>query len=151
MPQGIGFHVVVSIAIFVPYLIGHALLASMFWGARFQPTMPEDMGWAVLQHVFLIALPEEVFFRGYLQTQIDRASTRRWRVLGAEVGVGWVASSVLFGACHIFNGGPARLVTAFPGLWYGWLRARTGNVWVPALYHAASNLLMKFMVASLQP
>jgi len=148
-PAGVAFHLIVCLAVFVPYMVGHYALAHLFWGARFEPTLPDGLPYLVFEQFVLIALPEEVFFRGYLQTQLDRASDRRWRLLGAEVGIGLPLAALLFGVCHILHGGPARLVTAFPGLLYGWLRARTDNVWVPALYHAASNVLMKFMIASL--
>lgn len=144
-----GFHLAMVGGIFVPYAVGHVLLAQWVLGASFVPRLPDNLGREVVEQILLIALPEEMFFRGYLQTQFDRASHRRWRVFGVEVGLGLPAAALLFGACHIVNGGPARLVTFFPGLWYGWLRARTGNVWVPALYHAASNLLMTTVLTSL--
>jgi membrane protease YdiL (CAAX protease family) len=41
------------------------------------------------------------------------------------------------------------MIVFFPGLLYGWLRARTDTIIVPTLYHAASNILMKVMIASL--
>lgn len=148
-PGSVGFHVAMVVGVFFPYMLGHYAFAHIVLGAEFAPRIPDGLAIAAFEHVFLVALPEEVFFRGYLQTQLDRASGRRWRILGAEFGIGLPLAAVLFGICHIVNGGPARLITAFPGVWYGWLRARTGNVWVPAAYHAASNLLMKFMLASL--
>lgn len=145
----LGFHLMMLGGVFVPYALGHVVLAQCLTGASFELRLPADFGVQILEQIWLIALPEEVFFRGYLQSQFDRASRRRWRVLGVEVGLGLPAAALLFAACHIVNGGPARLVTFFPGLWYGWLRARTGNVWVPALYHAASNLLMTTVLTSL--
>ena len=44
---------------------------------------------------------------------------------------------------------PWRLATFFPGLLFGWLRARTGNVVAPAVAHALSNLLLVVLDASL--
>ncbi len=145
----LALHLAMVGGVFVPYAVGHVLLAQWWLGASFVPTLPEGLAVMALEQFWLIALPEEVFFRGYLQSQLDKASDRRWRVLGVEVGIGLPLAALLFGACHVFNGGPARLVTFFPGLWYGWLRARTGNVWVPALYHAVSNLLMSTVLRSL--
>lgn len=148
-PAGGAFHAAMVVGIFVPYAVGHWLLARLAWEATFVPRLPDDFAVAAFEHLFLIALPEEVFFRGYLQTQLDRVSERRWRLLGVEFGPGLPLAALLFGLCHIASGGPARLVTAFPGIWYGWLRARTGSVVVPTVYHAASNLLMMCMTASL--
>lgn len=147
-PGRLSFHLCVALAVFVPYAIGHVLLAQWTTGASFEPAWPEDFADEVFVQLLLIGLPEEVFFRGYLQAQFDRASERRWNLLGARVGIGLPLAAASFAVCHIFSGGPARLVTFFPGLLYGWLRARTGNVWVPALYHAASNVLMKIVLAS---
>ena len=36
---------------------------------------------------------------------------------------------------------PARLLTFFPALWFGWLRRVTGSIVPAILAHAASNLL----------
>ncbi len=115
-PGSVGFHVVMCVGVFLPYMLGHYAFAHFVLGAEFEPRVPDDMAIAAFEHVFLVALPEEVFFRGYLQTQLDRTSGRRWRVLGAEVGIGLPLAAVLFGLCHIVNGGPARLITAFPGV-----------------------------------
>jgi len=60
-----------------------------------------------------------------------------------------VVAAALFAACHVIYGGPVRLIVFFPGLLYGWLRARTGTILVPTFYHAGSNLLMQVMLASL--
>lgn len=143
------FHALVATAVFVPYAVGHVLWAQWWLGASFAPRWPDDFAHEVFVQVLLIGLPEEVFFRGYLQGQLDRMSDRRWSVLGARVGIGWPLAAALFALCHLFSGGPTRLITFFPGLLYGWLRARTGNVWIPGLYHAASNVLMKLVLASL--
>lgn len=148
-PGGILFHVSVVLAVFVPYAIGHIWLVTSTTGASFSPRLPDELLAEVFVQIVLIGLPEEVFFRGYLQAQLDRVSDRRWTILGARVGPGLPLAAALFALCHTLSGDPARLVTFFPGLFYGWLRARTGNVWVPGLYHAASNVLMKVVLAGL--
>jgi len=145
------FHLLLAPTIFGAYAVGHVLFAQWVLGETFAPASPPALTAEIVTQVLLIGLPEEVFFRGYLQTQLDRLSQRRWQVLGVSVGVGLPLAAALFALCHVFGGGPARLITFFPGLWYGWLRARTGNVWVPALYHAASNVIMKIVLTSLIP
>lgn len=147
----LSFHLVTAMLVFAPYCVGHWLFASWVSGAQFEARLPQGFGEQVLDQFLVVALSEEVFFRGYLQAQLDQAFGRPWRVLGANVGLGWIVASLLFAACHIFNGGPVRLIVFFPGLLYGWLRARTGNVLVPIAYHAVSNLLMSFMLASFAP
>lgn len=145
------FHVAVAAGIFVPYLIGHYAWGQGWLGREFDLRLPPRFAMSVMDQVLAIGLPEEMFFRGYLQTQFDKVWGKPWRVLGARCGWGLVLAAVLFAVCHIFNGGPVRLIVFFPGLWYGWLRARTGTILVPALYHAASNLLMQIMLTSFEP
>lgn len=98
-----------------------------------------------------VALPEEYFFRGVLQPAFDRPSAsgggrRVVRVLGADLGRGALVSAVAFGLGHVtldlvVHGAtaPLRVATFFPGLWFAWLRARTGSVLPAAVAHAAAN------------
>ena len=143
------FHVAVTAAVFVPYLIGHYLFAHWTAGLEFHFRVPPRFATLAVDQVLLIALPEEFFFRGYLQTQFDRVCGRPYRLLGARWGVGLPVAAALFAACHVVYGGPAGLIVLFPGLLYGWLRARTDTILVPTFYHAGSNLLMRLMLASL--
>lgn len=149
-PGSLRFHLTVCLAVFVPYLIGHYLFARLWLGAELALRLPAGIGWLIVDHALAIGLPEEVFFRGYLQTHGDRVWGTPWRFAGARFGWGLLVAAALFAVCHIGNGGPARLIVFFPGLFYGWLRARTGTIAVPAAYHAASNVLMATMLASLR-
>lgn len=148
-PGSVGFHAVVVTVVFVPYAICHYLLAHWWEGATFHFRLPPDVLRAMIDQVLLIALPEEFFFRGYLQTQFDLVWGRPYRLFGVAWGVGMPAAAALFAVCHVLFGGPVRLIVFFPGLLYGWLRVRTGTIAVPTLYHAFSNLLMQTMLVSL--
>lgn len=148
-PGSLRFHAALVLAVFPPYALGHYLLAHWGWGLDFHFRLPPAFFMSVIDQVLLIALPEEFFFRGYFQTEMDRAWGKPYEFLGARWGAGLLVASAVFAACHVVHGGPTRLVVFFPGLLYGWLRARTGTILVPALYHAASNLLMQIMLASL--
>ena len=145
----VGFHITVVALVFIPYAIGHALLAHWWLGTHFQFQLPPNLFRSVIDQLLLIALPEEFFFRGYLQTQFDQVWGRPYRLLGADVGIGLPLAAAFFAVCHVLFGGPARLIVFFPGILYGWLRARTGTIAVPTLYHAFSNLLMQVMLVSL--
>jgi membrane protease YdiL (CAAX protease family) len=150
--RGLGsptFHLLLIGGVFGPYALGHYLWAHWAEGATFALRLPPRFPLLVVEQVLLVALPEEVFFRGYLQTQCDLVWRQPYRVLGATWGPGLVVAAAAFALCHVPFGGPVRLSVFFPGLLYGWLRARCGNVIVPTAYHAASNLLMKVMLVSL--
>lgn len=148
-PGSLTFHATVIAVVFLPYVLGHYLLAHWCSGADFRLRLPADFPRSVADQVLLIGLPEEFFFRGYLQTEFDRVRGRPYRFLGAQWGIGLPIAAALFAACHVVNGGLPRLIVFFPGLLYGWLRARTETILVPAFYHAGSNLLMQIMLASL--
>jgi len=148
-PGSIGFHAATILAVFPAYVLGHYALAHWWFGASFHFRWPPDFAESAADQVLAIALPEEFFFRGYLQTECDRVFGTPYRVLGAGCGPGLPLAAAVFAACHILFGGPARLIVFFPALLYGWLRARTSTIAVPVAYHALSNLLMSVMVASL--
>jgi len=103
------------------------------------PVRPFD---AVLGQLIVVALPEEAFFRGYVQTAFDRSFRGRVRILGADVGMGLVLSSAIFAFGHLATvWNPARLAVFFPSLVFGWMRARTGGIGAGVLFHATCNLL----------
>jgi membrane protease YdiL (CAAX protease family) len=147
----LGFHLTVGAAVFLPYTIGHYLWAHWWMGLTFVPRLPPRFPELVLEQILVVGLPEEVFFRGYLQTQCDMVWRRPYRLWGARWGAGLPVAAGLFALCHVPMGGFGRLVVFFPGLFYGWLRARCDSIAVPVLYHAFSNVLMRFMLESLIP
>ncbi len=96
----------------------------------------------VLGQLIVVALPEEAFFRGYLQSALDRTLGHRVRILGAEIGPALLLTSALFAIGHLATVPvPARLAVFFPSLVFGFLRARTGGIGAAILFHAACNIL----------
>jgi len=102
--------------------------------------------------VFAIALPEEVFHRGFLMSALEERFPPRRRVLGARIGLGAVLASLIFALGHLIAMAElARLATFFPSLLFSYLWRRSGSLWAPALFHAAANLLMAVLLASTFP
>jgi hypothetical protein len=110
--------------------------------------------WLMTQVVF-IALPEEFFYRGYLQTRIGQAIERRRAERGREGGMRrWFGvseanlwASLIFGLGHLFIpvGGAIlanRIGVIFPAIAFGWLRDKTGTITAPVVYHAACNMMV---------
>ena len=99
--------------------------------------------------LLVIALPEEAFYRGYLQSALDEVWRPRVRVLGVQLGPGIVLTSALFAAGHLcteFNAG--RLAVFFPALVFGWLRTRTRGVGAGLVFHALCNLFASYLSQS---
>ncbi|HBO68992.1 MAG TPA: hypothetical protein DD658_02135 [Deltaproteobacteria bacterium] len=109
------------------------LAASRLPGVLPPPLPPEALPplWEFLvRQALFVALPEEVFFRGYLY---DAFEERGWEPV--------LSSSLLFSAGHlVIHASPYRALTFFPALLFGWARKRTGGIYVPILLHFLFNL-----------
>jgi len=89
------------------------------------------LGEFIIRQALFAALPEEVFFRGYVY---DAFEEKGWEPI--------VPSSLLFAAGHLaIHASAYRALTVFPALLFGWGRKKTGNIYVPVLLHLAFNLL----------
>jgi uncharacterized protein len=107
---------------------------------------PKDFGQLALAQLLVVALPEEYFFRGYVQTRLGlvwpgKTSQRRFRL-------SWdlLATSALFALGHFlvdFN--PLRLAVFFPSLVFGLMRQVTGSILAGVLFHACSNLISELL------
>ncbi|MCP5468370.1 MAG: CPBP family intramembrane metalloprotease [Deltaproteobacteria bacterium] len=92
------------------------------------------------QHFFFIALPEEFFFRGYLQEQLNKIYGRPFKLLGAQVGHGlWICSAIFALSHSLIALQWWHFAIFFPAMAFGWLREKTGAITSSALFHAASN------------
>jgi uncharacterized protein len=115
----------------------------IYWKTRgeFVLRLPPSVFDDVAAQLVVIALPEEAFFRGYLQTELDRVFPPRIRLFGARLGLGILISAAVFAAGHFLTiRHPSRLAVFFPALVFGWLRARTGGIGAGVAFHAACNL-----------
>ena len=133
---------------FVPFAIGHHYFWTAVFHLHFEFHWPPRIANVVLTHFLGVALPEEVFYRGFVQPWLKPAFARRWRIFGADCGLEIPLTAAIFALGH-FAGeyDPLRLGPFFPGLLFGWLRARTGTVYGAVTYHAMSNILSEFLFA----
>jgi membrane protease YdiL (CAAX protease family) len=138
--------------VFYGYVCGPhgAPFASMFgglcrhwrgWGGG-SLRLPPDFGLSALNQLVIVAVPEELFFRGYLMGRLEERWPSTRRLLGAPVGRALLVSSLLFALGHLLVvPNPQRLAVFFPALVFGWMRARTGSIAAGAAFHALCNLL----------
>ena len=110
--------------------------------ARGHLHLPPDAAMLALSQLVVVAIPEELFFRGYLMERLERVWPPTRRLFGAKVGWALLVSSALFAIGHVaVIPNPQRLAVFFPALLFGWMRARTGSIAAGALYHALCNIL----------
>jgi membrane protease YdiL (CAAX protease family) len=102
-----------------------------------------------LGQLLVIALPEEAFYRGYLQTSLERDLGKSVSIFGARVGLGLLLTSAIFAFGHLLTElNAARLAVFFPSLIFGFLRARTGGIGASLVFHAMCNLFSAYLLRS---
>ena len=110
---------------------------------RFNPTMPilVDFIGGILAGYLLVALIEEVLFRGVIQNLIAKRFKNNTAAL--------IIASMIFGLAHLNNatqGFPTPnwayvLMATLAGLAYGWVWQRTEKVTASAMTHMMVNLI----------
>jgi membrane protease YdiL (CAAX protease family) len=134
----------VCLVVFPPFWIGFKLWwspARAFHAAPLGGFASDALG-----QFLVIALPEEAFYRGYLQTRLDEAWKPNVSVLGTRVGPALVVASAIFAIGHLATEvNPNRLAVFFPALLFGWLRNRHGGIGSAAAVHALCNLFASYL------
>jgi membrane protease YdiL (CAAX protease family) len=92
----------------------------------------------------VIAPVEELLFRGYIQSRLNRAFGRPYRTGGIAWGWGLILTALLFGVWHVAVPlkppiWPHALWTLFSGLLFGYLRERSDGIITPSLLHGVMN------------
>jgi uncharacterized protein len=91
------------------------------------------------------AWPEEMLFRGLLQSFLARAAKSEF--------AGWWMASVLFGLSHITNLGFPNwryvILATIAGVFYGWTWRKTGSIFGSALVHGAVDAVWHFLFRTL--
>lgn len=145
--RAVGWALLLAVVIFPPFWFGYR----MYWGVEssFVFRLPDQWWDLMLGQLLVVALPEEAFYRGYLQTALDRGWGRtRRRILGAELGLGWLVTSAIFAVGHYLAlPHPNRFAVFFPALVFGWLCARTKGIGAAVVFHALCNLLVDVLAA----
>ena len=144
----IGVAAGVAAVVFPLYALGYYWWTEPAHGFALQ--LPASPGSFMLAQLVVVALPEEAFFRGYVQTSLTDRAARRARLLGVELAPSaWILQAALFAIVHVLvEPHPARLAVFFPGLLFGWLRAWRGGIGAAIALHASSNLYSEILARS---
>lgn len=134
---------VAFIVVFPSLVIGILLLDHYKVPLPMRPIIPEGRLciWFCYQILFA-AIPEEIFFRGYLQSNIIYLlNTVTGKKNGFLEWYGIIICAVAFAVSHaLLLGSAISLITFFPGLIMGWLFFRTNSLLAPILFHVIANI-----------
>jgi len=139
--------------VFPPVLLTCWLLKTCGYRSLLVPALPAEQNWiAWLVYQFMyVAAAEELFFRGYLQRNIQTL-IRTW-LPGRQIaciGITILLSAGVFAAAHVIVQGHALAALTFlPGLILAWLLVRTRSLLAPILFHALANTFYFVMAAAL--
>jgi membrane protease YdiL (CAAX protease family) len=135
-----------ALVIFPLFILLAHFYQTLLFGMRFDAGGFRWSWETVAVQLILVALPEEFFFRGYIQTMLATRFSKRFRIFGLklfEVPVALPLTSLLFAFSHSFI--TLRwwhFAIFFPSLVFGWLRERTEGLVAPIFFHALSNLVL---------
>ncbi|MCA9578842.1 MAG: CPBP family intramembrane glutamic endopeptidase [Polyangiales bacterium] len=144
-----GAALLVALVVFPPFVVGF-----YFYTEPLRPfawegvvgTPAQLLTWAelLLGQLLVVALPEEAFFRGYVQSRLAGAAHATDPRLRAPAVI--VGQAVLFALVHlasVFH--VVRLAVFFPGLLFGLIRAWRGGIGAALVFHALCNLLSEVL------
>jgi membrane protease YdiL (CAAX protease family) len=156
--QGVGreliFSVKICAIIFVPYIgayygfylwKAHALGQSLVFSLNWPPMLLQE----ILTQIIVVAMPEELFYRGFLQGTFLKTWTPKRFIFGLPVGRAIILTNSIFALGHLVSGfSPVRLLTFFPGLLFSWIVFKRHNLLSAIIFHASCNLLGQILYAS---
>lgn len=154
--------VAVSLVVFPLFIGGYVAFVNLFselpawvrqltpysFAPRFAFRLPDRFLEWVIDQIFVVALPEEFFYRGFIQRRLRDAWPQGRLFFGARLGPAFWVTAVLFALGHLAIFEAYRLAVFFPALLFAWMRERSGSVVGAALFHAACNLLVQVLDAS---
>ena len=107
----VGVVLLLAALIFPPYAFAYTQ-----WFSPQQPFhWPSDKNWwmLALHHLIVVGLPEEAFFRGYLQTRLHDIWPSKRRILGVELNLAaWIIQALLFALIHVWE--KSRILALLP-------------------------------------
>lgn len=112
------------------------------WSWSNYTRLESPLYYEVFIQILCVALPEEFFYRGYLQTGLQKWFKQRPHLTKYASVLAIVIASACFALAHFPSGGMVRLLTFFPGLLFGFLRLKTGGLCGAIFCHAMCNMMM---------
>jgi len=111
--------------------------------------IPPRFFYEIILQIFVVAVPEEIFYRGFLQSALLKKWPNQRFFLGFPMGRAIIFTNLIFALAHFFGPFSAiRLLTFFPGLLFSYLAFKNKSIFSAILFHALCNLLGQILYAS---
>ncbi|OCQ22267.1 hypothetical protein A7985_10830 [Pseudoalteromonas luteoviolacea] len=123
----------VSTLVILLGLAGGVLSGLVEWDPKLSPIL---VGW-VITNLFITCYAEEAFFRGFLQSQMQKIELHHR--FGQSITV--VFSGLLFGIVHLPGGLAYTVIASLLGLGCAYAYQKTNNILVPIYIHFMFNLM----------
>jgi len=129
----------------LPWLLAFHAYETLFLGAEFVFRLPPENWTKLLENVayniFYVAIAEEFFYRGYVQTRLNEVFPKRFQFGGITYGHSLWITSLFFAFGHsLVSVQWWHFSIFFPSLLFGLMRERTGGVVAAAFLHAFCNI-----------
>ena len=112
------------------------LLAVAFGEVHFDPKLPDRFPLWLFTNLCFVCVPEEAFFRGFLQKQLGEL----WQGFAWGGYAALIVTACLFGFAHYAGGIAYSIWGTIAGLGYGWIYERTKRIEAAILLHFMLNI-----------
>ena len=142
------FGIIVVCILLAPVAFGNHFVRTVIQNESFNfsfsnyHSLSTPLWYELLIQLLCIALPEEFFFRGYIQTAVQKIVKNTEKFAKYSVVLSIMISALLFALIHLPSGGAIRLLTFFPGLLFGFIRYKTNGLLGAIFCHAMCNMMM---------
>ncbi|MBL90989.1 MAG: hypothetical protein CMH56_04155 [Myxococcales bacterium] len=133
---------------FPPFAVGHHYF-QLYMAKQemvFELQMPPDFLAFIVFQILLVALPEELFYRGFMLGALLRWWPNERTICGIPVGKAVLVSSIYFALAHFVGEyNILRLGPFFPAFLFAYLRMRGASIFGAITFHACSNIFSQIL------
>ncbi|MCW1531940.1 CPBP family intramembrane metalloprotease [Campylobacter jejuni] len=125
----------VSLLKWILLILSPLFLLSIPWYfnvLKFEFSLPWWLPYFLFSNVLLVALVEEVYFRGYLQQRLSQ-------ILNPNLAL--LIASIAFGLIHYRSGILMIIFASLAGIIYGLAYKYNKSLWISVLFHCGLNLI----------
>ncbi len=146
--KDVGLALLIAAVTFPPFAVGHHYWQMHFGAPGYHFTVPPDIVSTLLKNTFLIALPEEMFYRGFLEHRLEKLWPTTRYVWIIPLGRTVFLASAMFALGHFVGEyNPARFGPFFPAFVFSGLTRKGKSITGAVLYHGMSNAFSALLFA----